>query len=772
MTRSLSPCPTALRLRTWSARQDHDGLTGRCAAGAAPVRPGVAPTRNSHDRLLQISGSPEAQPVCQAVLKGKVSTVGRYPRSGWVPPSPHLIPISAVLTILNRWSAFLCLYPARKCDDRAPQIGDTGTMKGCIRLSLYTLTLSTWLSAPALAQDMEVRARTAAAASRAKSSESDAISQNYLTPGLSNQPISTVDGSQRFATSLACQQSATMLELLAQPGPSGDITHLSITRDKDLDGSFDSSLTVPVAVSGICANGVISCEAGTWDQCRSFKWDVGASGDLKLSEVDLPNLSGCYCVNASCGSNLVSGNLASVLKDLGGGVIGALTTADPRIGVAQASVDGPVIRYVGAQTTACTNAPSVTATSYRTNPTAISSDAYSASQASSVFTALAASPTASGKAEVTSSCTIEREIDVKSWDYDDIHAVSGSIASVTSCGANCRRYQIRGAGTCGSTPPIYTATFDPIAPDRIVSARIVEMGADDWVQARVNGAIVGYAGKRQWLGTGLPTGDCRISDDPWYNRNPIDITAQLKAGTTIVGARVRGGGGGNWGYVTVEVVVDTACEVSERLVDLCAGYAGNSACRLLSEDVDGVETVRNGINTGLKPLAQTRLFGSGNCTYQYSRDFFLRSRRYSCITDSATINEPDLSRAAYIIDHSTETILADRIQSGDGSMSETARSFSLPDRPAVASCEAICKTRAPKANSGVAPAGAVAEKQNDPTGWDSFYHVCSADSVCPLSEGEEVVTPCGCIDDFPEAVVMMQTVRLAGSDLACTAASQ
>ena len=72
----------------------------------------------------------------------------------------------------------------------------------------------------------------------------------------------------------------------------------------------------------------------------------------------------------------------------------------------------------------------------------------------------------------------------------------------------------------------------------------------------------------------------------------------------------------------------------------------------------------------------------------------------------------------------------------------------------------------------MAPAGAVSEKQNDPTGWDSFYHVCSADSVCPLGEGEEMVTPCGCIDDFPEAVVMMQTVRLAGSDLACTAASQ
>ena len=31
-----------------------------------------------------------------------------------------------------------------------------------------------------------------------------------------------------------------------------------------------------------------------------------------------------------------------------------------------------------------------------------------------------------------------------------------------------------------------------------------------------------------------------------------------------------------------------------------------------------------------------------------------------------------------------------------------------------------------------------------------------------------VVSACGCLDDFPEAVAMMQTVRLAGADLVCT----
>ena len=80
----------------------------------------------------------------------------------------------------------------------------------------------------------------------------------------------------------------------------------------------------------------------------------------------------------------------------------------------------------------------------------------------------------------------------------------------------------------------------------------------------------------------------------------------------------------------------------------------------------------------------------------------------------------------------------------------------------------ICKTRAPKANADAAPDGVVGARQTNPTGFDTFYHVCRADNVCPAGPGETIVSPCGCLDDFPEAVVMMQTVRLGGADMVCT----
>jgi len=639
--------------------------------------------------------------------------------------------------------------------------------RGMLLLAASALALA---PAPLSAQTVEDRARAAAEASRAKTSDSDAIQQNYLTPGLAGQPISTVDNSRTFNPNIACQKTATLLELIAQPAATGDIGTLRISRDKDLDGTVDQTLTLPVPVSGICANGVVSCQPGTWNQCKSFKWDVASGGDLKLSEVGLTDLAGCYCVNNSCGASLVWGNMASVLKDLGGGVIGALTTADPRIGVAQAVIEGPTIRYTGAQSTACSPNPSLPQTAYRANPTAIQGDAASMAASSSVFQALKASPAGVGKAEQIRSCTITREVTLQPASYDDIIGVSGQVRSVTSCGADCRRYRIGGDGNCSAAPPIFTATFQVHRPDRLVSATIVRQDANDWLQSRVDGEVVGYAGKRPWLGEGLPSGDCNVDEEP-VNLTPIDLTERFRSGSAAVGARVRGGGGGRWGWIDLEVRVDAACGVTERLVDLCSGYAADPACRLHGESVDGVETFRNGVATGLTPLAQTRLFGSGACTIRLTRDLFERERQYRCTVDLGSVPEPDLSRGAYIIDHSTETMLADRTKTPDGGYATSSRTFALPDRGSVPACEPVCKTRAPARNTAAAIDGVVGAKQNAPTGWDTFYHACktaSGGDVCPVGPGEQLVSDCGCLDDFPEAVVMMQTVRLGGADLVCT----
>ncbi|AHE53676.1 hypothetical protein [Sphingomonas sanxanigenens] len=623
---------------------------------------------------------------------------------------------------------------------------------------------------------MEERARAAADASRAKTSDSDALQRNYVTPGLSGQSISTVDNSRTFAPNIACSKTATMLEVLAQPSGTGDLGTVTIARDTDLDGTVDSTSNLPMPVSGICANGVVSCQPGSWNNCSFFRWDVDAAKALKLSAVDMPKLAGCYCINNSCGTNLAWGNMASVLRDLGGGMIGALTTADPRYGVAEAVIDGPAIRYVGAQSTACSSNPELPQTAYRSNPATIASDAYAASTGNSVFQALKGSAIGTGTSLQYRHCTIERRVTVlKPGAEDIISRTSGGYSTIqTGFGQNGSSFDFLmgspadnslGGGSC--TLIDFRMTLHISEPDRIVDARLTQFFADDWAQVRIDGQLVG-SGPSAWTTLGLPPSKCELKKT-FYAYPNLDLKPFLTAGDHEIWLRVAVAEGGE-GFAQVHVDVDNSCKTLEQLVDGCSAIAADPQCKLDSELVDGVQTWINGVATGLKPLPQTRILGGPACPTDLTRDFFLKDRTYRCSVDD--VAKPDTSRGAYIIDHSTETMLADRTRQSDGSFASSTRAFSLPDPGSVPACEPVCKTRAPKANSEAAPDGVVGAKQNVPTGYDSFFHACTADNQCPAGPGEEVVSACGCLDDFPEAVVMMQTVRLAAADMVCTGSLQ
>ena len=629
--------------------------------------------------------------------------------------------------------------------------------------------LVTMLPGLGQAQSMEDRARAAAGASRARTSDSDALRQNYITPGLAGQPITTIDTSRRFNPRLSCQKSATLMEVLIQPSGTGDIGTVQIARDLDLDGTVDSRSTLPVPVSGICANGIISCAPGTWTQCRSFRWDTDAAHNLKLSASQMTELAGCYCINDSCGANLVWGNLPSVLGDLGGGMIGALTTADPRIGVAQAQIDGPMIRYVGAQTTACATDQALPQTAYRASPAPLAGDAVAAAAGNHVFQLLSSSPTGLGKAQQLRHCTIERRMTVAKMSLAEIiDRTAGGYKTVTN-GGQVDFYVgspvddgIRG-GACSLFD--FRMTLHVGAADHISAARLAELAGDDWAQLRVDGVLVA-SGETPWTGTGLPPGKCEMKRT-FHAYPDIDLKPLLTPGDHEIWFRLGVADGGD-GYARVHIDTDGGCGATEQLVDGCTSLAADRQCHLDSEWVDGVQTFRNGINTGLTPLRQTRVLGTDACPVQVTRDFFLRDRTYACALDNDAMPEPDLSRGAYILDHSTETLLADRTRQADGSYAGTSRPFGLPDRGAVPACEPICKTRKASMNTAAAPAGVVGAQQNVPASYDSFYHACSSDNVCPVGDGEELVAACGCLDDFPEAVAMMQTVRLAGADLVCT----
>jgi hypothetical protein len=645
-------------------------------------------------------------------------------------------------------------------------------------LLFAALNSTLMLSAAALAQEeqpsVKDRARSAATAARSRTSSSDALQSNYVTPGLSGQPITTVDGKTGFTANLSCQKTSTLLELLVQPGSTGDLTQVRISHDRDFDGSFDSQTLLPVSVSGICANGVIACNPGTWQGCRYYGWSVNSALNIDLAETQMTSLSGCYCINNSCGTNLAWGNISEVLKDLGGGVVGALTTADPRIGISQAQVEGTIIRYTGAQTTSCTSSPSVEQIKYRSTAETLASDAQSVADASSVFQAVKASPAGTAKAEQITSCTITREISSSQTDIESIIRRTAGGYATNQTGAEQVSFlmgspsdnSLKG-GSC--TLFDYRMTLDVADVARLKAVRLARYFADDWAQLRVDGELIA-SGPTTWTGTGLPPGKCdrKATFDV---RPALDITSYMTPGTHEIWLRVAVGDEGE-AFAQIEADLDLSCRTTERIVDLCSSLASQSQCSLRDESVDDVVTFKNGVGTGLSPPPQTRTVGTGACAMTITRDFFERNRRYSCTVDTRSQTQPDLSRTAYIIDRSTETVLNDRIKGADGSYTETSGSFSMPAQDAVAACESICKTRKARTNSDAALDGVVGELQTSDQGWDSYYHVCSADNVCPAGDGEQIVSACGCLDDFPEAVTMMQTVRLAGADLVCTASGQ
>jgi len=622
----------------------------------------------------------------------------------------------------------------------------------------------------ASAQTIEERARTAAEATRVKTSDSDALRKNYVTPGLAGQTIATVDNSQTFAPNIACQKTATLLEVMVQPASSGDLARVAISRDTDLDGTFDSISNLPVSVSGICANGIASCDAGTWNQCRFFRWDVDQEKALKLTAVAMPELAGCYCINNSCGTNLAWGNIAAVLRDFGGGMIGALTTADPRYGVVEAVIDGPAIRYVGAQSTACAADPSLPQTRYRASPALIASDAYAASTASPVFQQLKGSAVGTGTSLQYRHCQVERRVTVLKPGVDDIISrTSGGYQTIRN-GASFDFLMGSPAdnslpgGTCSLVN--FRMTLHVSDAERISAARLTHLFADDWAQIRVDGQLVA-SGPTPWTGLGIPPGKCELKTT--FHQYPnIDLKPFLTIGDHEIWLRVAVAKEGE-GFAQVHVDVDDSCKTLEQVVDGCGSFAADAQCKLDSEMADGVQTWIRGVATGLRPLPQTRILGGPSCPTTLTRDFFLKDRTYRCLAQD--IAKPDTSRGTYIIDHSTEQLLADRTLRDDGSFATTTRPFVLPDRESVPACEPVCKTRAARVNSDAAPDGVVGAKQNIPVGFDTFFHACTTDNECPVGAEEEIVTGCGCLDDFPDAVAMMQTVRLAGADLVCTEAT-
>lgn len=182
----------------------------------------------------------------------------------------------------------------------------------------------------------------------------DKYLNRLLAPLMTGKRLYTLDGkSSSDQVRLMCPGADPSVEVFVQPSATKDLSFITVKYDSNFDGKEDSVLTVPGPVSGICADGFVRCRAGTWDECKFYRWVFTSS--LTYMEVPETALTNCYCINSSCTSLPYTSYARQVISTIGSGVVSALVRANPRFAIGGGEVDpsGMYIRYFAQNAREC-----------------------------------------------------------------------------------------------------------------------------------------------------------------------------------------------------------------------------------------------------------------------------------------------------------------------------------------------------------------------------------------------------------------------------------
>lgn len=610
----------------------------------------------------------------------------------------------------------------------------------------------------------------------------DAVRQNIINPMTSSEsPLETVDGSTTFSGQLSFPSSRKFLEVLMQPGPTGDLSTVIIGEDLNFDGTTDYSYQLPYPVSGVCGNGIISCTPGTWTDCQHYLWAGDTSGRVSLQGTSPDNVGGCYCINSDCGSNLVWNNAQVILQDLGGGIVGAMQQANAEFTVSDVQLDNTTISYYGQDTSRTTDANGIPSaatptppsqTTFLSNPLEIPSKAQSMAMAQSIDSQSLYNLVSGFNAnQQQNTCDIRRQITMNKPNINDIIVPLGGTGAVQYCGPDCIDVILGQVGDnyWHGRCAIFEKDFRVYVkqPDLIQSATIIRAKWDDYMQVWIGGTNV-------WSGpnSNFPpetTGACELSTS--WNKNPNkDVTSYFQHHGEIqtkIRVSVTGGGEG-YAFVRVRLKPDR-CIVQSSIIDGCAALSSRSDCSLQEEKVDGVQTYHSANPTSLTPFPSSKTLIQGECTETIIQDWWLKERIYYCSSPAYDFSDTK-TRYGKIIGSLTaagSSASYQDTQLNNGLWTSASENFSLMDLPDHDECEKACKTRRPYQDTQAVLAGHSDQFKTSTDSYDILYHTC-IDDRCPAEPGEEILKDCQCLNEFAEAATIMQMLRLAGQDTICS----
>jgi hypothetical protein len=627
------------------------------------------------------------------------------------------------------------------------------------------------ISSNAMAVDGKAAGQSAGQAALSRFGSKQGVNSNISLPMTDPaNRMRTINGATSFPATLNAPSSAKFLEVLIQPSGTGDLQQVIVSQDLNTDGAIDNVHTVPAIVSGVCANGFISCNAGSWSNCKYYTWAADADGRISEALASITDLGGCYCVNSSCGSNLVWVNSAIVLRDLGGGIVNAVQTGNTQFTITNVAIDITTISYYGQVTTQANNAaasvpalassPTVaTLSGYYSNWPQLTAarDSAAISQSSDpgslyyLISNSGAAREAQGKASV---CTIDRA----GWVSTAVENIGFNVSfyagydeggSKEECfwakeDMTCRDVWFSGGQgwqTCKDTTlahagRIVEELLPGLAPEGLSCARVDVVSVVDPVSPHP-----GCYGSGENL------------THAFYNVNCLSKLPD--AGSRIV--------------IEAPLVLGKRDDYSEKITDGCAAFAADPDCVLQSEDFDGVTTYRDFNPTGLIPLPSCKPFTGQVGTNQVCRDWWKKKRTYVCGRqqfDFSNVATRFGQVVSSVSDNTSDLSFRDP-RLGTQGWSVADGSITLPQRDQVEECEAACKTRIAKADTQATTSGTVTDVRVPASSFDIYYRTCG-NGACPLGTGEEIVTDCRCINEFAESASVFQVLRLAGKDSICS----
>lgn len=610
--------------------------------------------------------------------------------------------------------------------------------------------------------------------------------------------MKTIDGKTSFSAALGSPSTNQFLQVLIQPSGSGDLSKVIVAQDLDSDGSFDHTLdlgALGVPVSGICANGFISCQPGTWLGCQPYTWVSDSAGVLAVNPTEFSQLGGCYCINSSCGSSLVWSNSALVLKDLGGGAVAAIHAQDATVAITSVKTDVVTITYYGQllkntttakdKVTSLSTIPSTPQLqNYYSNWPQLSADASSVPMSNSgnpdsMYYKLMNSSVAQGSAS-TRNCSIVRN-GVITTTPTATFTGSGSASVCTDHmllfmmkqGNNEIDLKYVDAGKFGLSDLHHNCGDDP--------------GGDGWHQL----SSVNVPSSTANLQVNLTKARFDVSNmqGPTY----IDLTDNLRylcstGGTastsqfdSAVQASMSCPASGaqtvsfDWTYI-FEYSTDS---YQESVNNGCSVMESDTTCRVQDETVDGVMTVRNFNATGLLPLPTKQTFIGAGPPLEMFRPWWKKNRTYVCKNqtgfDLSAVKKRYNSVVTTAADTDTTLNFTDVRQDANGNWVTEPSSVTKISSDPLPECEPACKVRRPKTDTQVGTSGITTEvvsgKRYSNSSFDTLYKPCiDGGTTCSvdLDAGEYMIDNCKCVNEFGMAASTMQMLRLGGADSVCS----